>query len=165
MCIRDRLSPPQLRHLLHSWSNARPWLISIDIGKGQELQFLRNCYEEDEFKEFDIIPDRPAEQSLRQITNTELLPPPSDMPLPLDPPHDPDLPEFVSEQRIEFLVMARSRGNNLVSIYPKIKARTNILLTDNPDEPWGFPNEDMLQKIYDKICTEIDHIQIMDVVL
>ena len=42
-----------------------------------------------------------------------------------------------------------------------------LLLTylDCPNDPWGFPDADTLQKLYDKCRTDIDHVQIMDVVL
>ena len=62
-------------HLDGFSSVKRPDEANTTAGKGQELQFLRSSYEEAEFEEEDIIPDRPAEQTLRRITNDELLPP------------------------------------------------------------------------------------------
>ena len=41
----------------------------------------------------------------------------------------------------------------------------SITYLDCPNDPWGFPNADTLQKLYDKCRTNIDHVQIMDVVL
>ena len=89
------------------------------------------------------------------------------MPVALDPNIDPHLPEFVTEQRIEFLVMARPRGRNnkwLITRTNKINICTLTLL-DKPNDPWGFPDEETLQKLYDKCRTDISHVQIMDVVL
>ena len=58
------------------------------------------------------------------MTAAELLPPPSSYPVPLDLTVDPDAPEFVSSQRIEFLVIMKKEGDSA--------------------EPWGFPDKDPL---------------------
>ena len=153
-------------------SSTRPDESNTKAGKGQELLFLKNKFTEEDFDEEDIIPDRPEEQTLRRLTTAELLPPPSDMPISLDNSMDPDLPEFVTEQRIEFLVMERQRGKILgiiISVYINIlgKSDKNQIThpLDRPEDPWGFPNADTLQALYDKVRLDIDHIQIMDVVL
>ena len=66
------------------------------------------------------------------------------MPMPLEP--NQDLPEFVQEQRIEFLVVIRPDGNA------------------NGD--WGFPTAEVLQKMYDQIRDDLEHhLQIFDVCL
>ena len=94
-------------------STTRPDETNTSAGKGQQLQFLKQVFDEDDFDEDDVVPVRPDDKTLRRITTDELLPPPSDKPVPLDLTVDPDLPEFVSEQRIEFLVMARKRGKKI----------------------------------------------------
>ena len=75
----------------------------------------------------------------------QLLPPPSDKPISLDINANEDLPEFVTSQRIEFLVMLR---------------RVNA-----PDDDWGFPTGEVLQEMYDKVRQENDHAQIFEVAL
>ena len=55
---------------------------------------------------------------------------------------DVDAPEFVSRQRIEFLVIMKKEGSS---------------------ERWGFPDKPLLQRIFDFIRLTCDHDMIMDV--
>ena len=92
---------------------------------GQDLKVVNSTlnYEEEDFP----VPARPDEASLRRITPAELLPPPSSRPVPLDLEFDPDAPEFVSQQRIEFLILMKTEADSTI--------------------PWGFPDKDILQKL------------------
>ena len=49
-------------------STKRPDEASTSTGRGQELKFLKTTYEEDDLEEDDIVPIRPAEQTLRRIS-------------------------------------------------------------------------------------------------
>ena len=102
----------------------------------------QNIIPEDKFldfesADFDNLPVRPEESTLRRLTAAELLPPPSSYPVPLDLDVDPDAPEFVSSQRIEFLVIMKKEGADA--------------------EPWGFPNKDQLQALFDHCRDICDH--------
>ena len=110
---------------------------------GQDLKVVNSTlnYEEEDF----TVPARPDEASLRRITHAELLPPPSSRPVPLDLEFDPDAPEFVSQQRIEFLILMKTESDSTI--------------------PWGFPDKDTLQKLLAHVRDECDHDQIMEVAL
>ena len=97
-----------------------------------------------EFEDFSI-PTRPDGSTIRRITQTELLPPPSSGPVPLDLVVDPSAPEFVSQQRIKFLVLMKSESDCTL--------------------PWGFPDKDTLQKLLAHVRETCDHDQITEVAL
>ena len=67
------------------------------------------------------------------------------MPIPLDLVVDPSAPEFVSQQRIEFLILMKSSTDGTL--------------------PWGFPDKDTLQKLLAHVREECDHDQITEVAL
>ena len=76
-----------------------PDLDSLQARTGQALDILDT--EIDFSKEtFSDIPVRPQESSLKKLTQSELLPPPSSYPVPFDLVVDPSAPEFVAKQRI-----------------------------------------------------------------
>lgn len=113
---------------------------TLKIGQGDDSKFSVEDFDFDE-----VVPVRPDPSTLCRLTADELLPPPSDMPVPLDP--STDLPEFVQEQRIEFLVIIRPESGA-------------------SDADWGFPTADTLQTMYDKIRDDLEHhLQIFDVCL
>ena len=58
---------------------------------------------------------------------------------------DPDAPEFVAKQRIEFLVLMKTVGNDKL--------------------PWGFPTLPVLQELFNFVREACDHDLIMDVAL
>ena len=124
-------------------SSKAPDLDNIQQRVGQQVEVIG---EEIDFDEDEVIPQRPAEHTLRRLTREELAPPPSNKIIPLDLEEDPDCPsEFVANQRIELLVMKQPIKNKAA--------------------PWGFPDEKMLQSLFDAIRQKHDHAQIMDVAL
>ena len=126
-------------------SQNRPAPENLKPGKGQDLKIGVDKFLASDFDyEGDAPPVRPDPSSLRRLTADELLPPPSNLPIPLEP--NQDLPEFVQEQRIEFLVVIRP--------------------TNDANADWGFPTAETLQKMYDKIRLDLeDNLQIFDVAL
>ena len=109
-----------------------PDLDTLQARTGQDL-----CILDDEIdfsaETFADIPVRPAEATLKRLTQSELLPPPSSYPVPYDLVVDPNAPEFVAKQRIEFLVlMKHAKDSNL---------------------PWGFPDKDVLQALFSYVKT------------
>ena len=127
-------------------SNRRPEEGTATATKGQALQFFNEKFDVDDLEEEELPPVRPNADTLRRLTTTELMPPPSEKIQKLDFEYDPDLPDFVTEQNIEFLVMARNARN--------------------PDDPWTFPKLEVLQQLFDKVRTTlVEHPQIMDVAL
>ena len=79
-------------------------------------------------------------RQLRRLTQTELLPPPSSRPVPLDLEVDPNAPEFVSQQKIEFLILMKSDSDTSL--------------------PWGFPDKETLQALVAHVRDVCDHDQI-----
>ena len=113
-------------------------------GKGQELKVNTGKFTADEFDLAEPVPVRPDATTLRRITEEELRPPPSSMLVPLEPTYN--LPDFVTDQRIEFLIVVRSESA--------------------PEDAWGFPTEEVFQKMYNSVRDEHeDHPQIFDVAL
>jgi len=125
-------------------SSRAPDLNNIQQRDGQVINVIAQEFdfsaEDDEY-----VRERPEEDTLRRVTDDELLPPPSDQIIPIDADLDLDADDFVREQRHELLVSQQ--------------------ITGNKQAPWGFPNKAMLQKIWDHIRSENDHAQIMDVAL
>ena len=109
---------------------------------GEKLEVIQEWFNfEDE--DFDDIPARPDENTLRKITADELLPPPSDQIVPLDFVLDGQEHSFVANQRIEFLVLRR----------PVLDS----------DAPWDFPSEEQLRAMYSAVRQKCDHDLILDV--
>ena len=119
-----------------------PDLAKIAPRVGQDLEVIDSVidYEQEDFS----VPDRPEESNLRRLTHTELLPPPSSRPVPLDLDFDPSAPEFVSQQKIEFLILMKSDSD--------------------PSIPWGFPDKATLQALLVHVRDICDHDQIMEAV-
>ena len=86
-----------------------------------------------------------SQSDLKSLMQAELLPPPSSRPIPLDLEIDPNLPEFVTQQKIEFLILMKSE-------------------TDAA-KPWGFPDKEVLQTMMAHIRDECNHDQVTEVAL
>ena len=94
--------------------------------------------------DFEDEPQRPDDSTLTRVSYNDLLPPPIDAPVALD--FEPDsLPEYVKEQRIEFLLIQRKEGAS--------------------NDPWTFPTAEVIQTLFDHVCTQCDHDQIFQVCL
>ena len=111
---------------------------NLYAGKGQKVKLYNDNYT---MGAFDDLPDRPPEDSLPRLTQTDFLPPASTDIIPLDFQVDPNLPTYVREQNVEFLVLMKSGSGE-----------------------WTFPKAEVLKKIYDD-AREIEHDEILDVVL
>ena len=77
---------------------------NLYAGKGQNVKLFNNNYTMDAFED---IPDRPPEDTLPKLTQTDFLPPASTAIVPLDYQVDPNAPAFVREQNVEFLVLMK----------------------------------------------------------
>ena len=107
-------------------SQKAPDLDNLPTRIGQEI-IPEDKFLDFEAADFDNLPVRPEESTLRRLTAAELLPPPSSYPVPLDLDIDPDAPEFVSSQRIEFLVIMKKEGDSA--------------------DPWGIPDQEQLRPL------------------
>ena len=125
-------------------SQKAPDLNNIAPRLGQDIQVIDDELDL-ESADYDCLPVRPDEASLKRLTHKELLPPPSSHPVPLDLQIDLDAPEFVANQRIEFLVIMKKIGDR--------------------HTPWGFPDLAVLQALLDHVREVCDHDQIMAVAL
>ena len=120
-----------------------PDLTNLAPHVGQNIQVVDSVIDYDE--EDYTVPVRPQESTLRRLTQAELLPPPSSRPVPLDLEVDPNSPEFVTQQKIEFLILMKSETNTA--------------------QPWGFPDKEVLQTMMAHVREECDHDQITEVAL
>lgn len=73
-----------------------------------------------------------------------LLPPPSNVPVPDDFNFDASLPEFVKEQRIEFLQVQRPLDSS---------------------QAWSFPGEENMRRVWNFVRNKLDSDYILDVCL
>ena len=125
-------------------SQRAPDLQNLTPRIGQDIQVIDDCLDL-ETADFDCLPVRPEEHTLQNLSHRDLLPPPSSHPVPLDLVVDPNAPEFVSNQRIEFLVIMRKEGDQ--------------------QSPWGFPDIQVLQELLNYVRDVCDDDQIMLVAL
>ena len=88
--------------------------------------------------------ERPDESTLPRIDMKELLPPPSNAPVPIDFEMDTSLPEYVKEQKIEFLLVQRPVDST---------------------EAWSFPTEENMNRIWNFVRNKLDSDYILDVCL
>ena len=88
--------------------------------------------------------ERPDESSLPKVDFKDLLPPASTTAVPRDFQFDPSLPEYVKEQKIEFLLVQKPLESNVA---------------------WSFPNEDNMHKIWNYVRNKLDSDYILDVCL
>ena len=123
--------------------------VELDIGKANDEHANERSLHL--FFLFDLFPgelgplkERPAESSLQKVDFKDLLPPPSSRPVAIDFEFDPSLPEFVREQRIEFLLVQR----------PK-----------NSADAWSFPTEEQMRFVWDYVRNKLDSDDILDVCL
>ena len=94
--------------------------------------------------ELEPLIERPDESSLQRIDFKDLLPPPSNEPVPADFQFDASLPEYVREQKIEFLLVQKPAGT---------------------EQAWAFPNEENLHRIWTYVRNKLDSDYILDVCL
>ena len=88
--------------------------------------------------------ERPDENSLPKVDFKDLLPPASSTAVPRDFQFDPSLPEYVKEQKIEFLLVQKPLDSTTA---------------------WGFPTEDNMHKIWNHVRNKLDSDYILDVCL
>ena len=95
--------------------------------------------------DFEDEAQRPDDNTLQRISFADLVPPPSSDPVPLDFSMPSNIPDFVKEQRIEFLIVQRK--------------------ANCPNEPWEFPPQKTVQELFDFIRSESTNDQIMEICL
>ena len=93
--------------------------------------------------ELEPLIERPEESTLQRIDFKDLLPPASSTEVPSDFQFDPTLPEYVREQKIEFLLVQKA--------------------TD--DKAWSFPTEETMHQIWNHVRNKLDSDYILDVCL
>ena len=109
-----------------------------------ERQFLRLFFLHSLSGELEPLIERPAESTLKRIDYNDLLPPPSNATVPADFLYDPSMPEYVKEQKIEFLLMQRPTGSEIA---------------------WSMPSEEHLHKIWNFVRNKLDSDYILDICL
>ena len=90
------------------------------------------------------LSERPDEGTLQRSDYKDLLPPPSNVEVPEEFQLDATLPEYVKEERIEFLLVQKPL---------------------NSDAAWSFPSEENLHKIWTHVRNQLDSDYILDVCL
>lgn len=90
--------------------------------------------------------ERPEESTLQQIDYKDLLPPPSGTETPADFKFNLSLPEYVKEQRIEFLLIQKPIDTAISTA-------------------WSFPSEEQMRRIWNFVRTKLDSDYILDVCL
>ena len=94
--------------------------------------------------ELEPLIERPEESSLQRIDFKDLLPPPSNAPVPADFQFDASMPKYVREQKIEFLLVQKPAGT---------------------EQACAFPNEENLHRIWTYVRNKLDSDYILDVCL
>lgn len=90
------------------------------------------------------LPERPDDSTLQRVDFNDLLPPPSDAPVPADFAFDATLPEYVKEQRIEFLLVQQPTESTTA---------------------WSFPTEEQMRAVWNFVRIKLDSDFILDVCL
>ena len=88
--------------------------------------------------------ERPDESTLPKVDFKDLLPPASSTAVPKDFQFDPSLPEYVKEQKIEFLLVQKPLESTTA---------------------WSFPSEENMHKIWNHVRNKLDSDYILDVCL
>ena len=109
-----------------------------------EYKYLRESFFSFIAGELEPLIERPDESLLQRIDFKDLLPPPSSEPVPADFQFDASMPEYVREQKIEFLLVQKPAGT---------------------EQAWAFPNEENLHRIWTDIRNKLDSDYILDVCL
>ena len=128
--------------------------MDLDLGKPHIRMQLNTAKMADQYLQYfphtpfsgelDPLIERPDEGSLQRIDYKDLLPPPSSASVPIDFEFDASLPEYVREQKIEFLLVQKPTGSELA---------------------WAFPSEENLHKIWTFVRNKLDSDYILDVCL
>ena len=93
--------------------------------------------------ELEPLIERPEESTLQRIDFKDLIPPASSSEVPSDFQFDLTLPEYVREQKIEFLLVQKAID----------------------DKAWSFPTEETMHQIWNHVRNKLDSDYILDVCL
>lgn len=119
--------------------------VEIDLGKilGNHTYIHINCFFPTAGELGPLI-ERPLEATLQGIDLNDLLPLLSVGPVPTDFQFGPTLPEYVSKQRIEFLLVQKPT---------------------NMKAAWSFPSEERMRIVWNNVHNKLDSDYILNVCL